>query len=238
MGQVVTFSKLGYTDAATGVKTAPITGSLGSEMEAEIVRLAPGAKFSGTVPTGSDRYFYTLTGEASVEGDGASHAMPADTFATLQEGIEFTLENTGDTETEVISVLAPPAGSRHTLSGFKGGLATSHRSTVPVVPIPEQKKRRLFFVDKNAAPSERGHAMIVLYDKDTVTGIHMHPNAESMFVILTGKVRFNVNGEDVVIGRGQAAHFPAGDRHGLRGHEGDVSFLEFHIPGAFTTVRG
>ena len=56
--------------------------------------------------------------------------------------------------------------------------------------------------------------------------------------MLTGKVRFNVNGEDVVIGRGQAAHFPVGDRHGLRGAEGDVSFLEFHIPGAFTTVRG
>ena len=238
MGQVVTFSKLGYKDAATGVKTAPITGSLGKEMQAEVVRLAPGAKFTGTVPNGSDRYLYTLTGEASLEGDGASHPMPADTFATLQEDLEFSLTNTGTTEAEVISVLAPPAGSVHTLNGFQGGVATSHRSTVPVVAVPEQKKRRLYFVDKNAAPSARGHAMIVLYEKETVTGMHMHPNAESMFVILTGKVRFNVNGEDVVIGRGQAAHFPSGDRHGLRGEEGDVSFLEFHIPGAFTTVRG
>jgi quercetin dioxygenase-like cupin family protein len=50
-------------------------------------------------------------------------------------------------------------------------------------------------------------------------------------------VCFNVNGEDVVIERGQATHFPAGDRHGLRRAEGDVSFLEFHIPAAYTTVR-
>ena len=44
---------------------------------------------------------------------------------------------------------------------------------------------------------------------------------------------------DVVVGRGQATVFPVGDRHGLRVAEGDgVSFLEFHIPAAYTTVRG
>jgi len=238
VGQVVTFSALNYKDAASGVKTGPITGSLGKEMQADVVRLAPGANLTDTVPKGSDRYFYTLTGEASIDGDGVSHVMRTDTFATLQEGLEFTLTNTGNADAELISVLAPPAGRENKVAGFKGGVATSHRSTVPVVPIPEQKKRRLYFVDKSAAPSERGHAMIVLYEKDTVTGMHMHPNAESMFVVLTGKVRFNVNGKDVVIERGQATHFPTGDRHGLRGEEGDVSFLEFHIPGAFTTVRG
>jgi len=89
-----------------------------------------------------------------------------------------------------------------------------------------------------AAKSQRAHAMIVVYDRETVTGMHMHPNAESMFVILTGKVRFTVNGKEEILSRGQAAHFPATDRHGLRGAEGDVSFLEFHVPGAFTSVRG
>jgi quercetin dioxygenase-like cupin family protein len=59
-----------------------------------------------------------------------------------------------------------------------------------------------------------------------------------MFVVLTGKVRFTVNGKDEVLERGQAAHFPAADRHGLRVAEGDVSFLEFHVPGTFTSVRG
>ena len=238
MGQVVTFSKLDYQEIARGVKTATITGSAGREIEAEVIRLAPHATLTGSVPQGSDRYFYTLTGEAAVSGDGASHPMPADTFATLQEGLQFTLANTGADEAEVISVLAPPAGRENGLTGFKGGIATAHRSTVPVVHIPEQKKRRLQLVDKTAAASARGHAMIVLYEKETVTGMHMHPDAESMFVILTGKVRFTVNGEEVVIGRGQATHFPSGDRHGLRGEQGDVSFLEFHIPGAFTSVRG
>jgi mannose-6-phosphate isomerase-like protein (cupin superfamily) len=81
--------------------------------------------------------------------------------------------------------------------------------------------------------------MIVEYVRDTVTGLHMHPNAESMFVLLSGRTRFTVNGEDVIVERGQATCFPMGDRHGLRVAEGDgISFLEFHVPAGYTTVRG
>jgi len=237
MGKVVTFSSLPYTDVASGVEAAAITGSDGKEMQAEVIRIAPGSKLTDTVPQGSDRYLYTLSGVAWIAGNGALHALAEDTFVTLQEGTQFTLSNESDALTEIVSIIAPPPGQRNAHPGFTGGIAFAHRSTPPVVEIPDQKKRRIHFVDKSAAASERGHAMIVQYEPETVTGMHMHPNAESMFVVLTGKVRFNVNGEDVVIERGQATHFPARDRHGLRGAEGDVSFLEFHIPGAFTTVR-
>jgi quercetin dioxygenase-like cupin family protein len=79
--------------------------------------------------------------------------------------------------------------------------------------------------------------MIVLYDKDTVTGLHHHPNAESMFVMLEGALQFTVNGEPVVLTPG---HFGLNDRHALRVADGasSASFLEFHIPAAYSTVRG
>ncbi len=113
------------------------------------------------------------------------------------------------------------------------------RAGTPVHPVPAELKQRIYFAGRDAARTERGHAMIVVYEKNTVTGLHMHPNAESMFVFLSGRTRFTVNGEDVVVGRGQATYFPAGDRHGLRVAEGDeVSFLEFHIPASYTTIRG
>ena len=237
MGKIVTFSSLTYKDISGGVKAAPITGSDGKEMQADVIRLAPGAKLSDKVPQGSDRYLFTLRGEATLVGNGAAQRMNEESFATLQEGLQFTLSNSGSGEAEVISIIAPPAAKANGHPGFKGGIAVAQRKAQPVVEIPEAKKRRIYFVDKSAAPSERGHAMIVLYEKETVTTMHMHPNAESMFVVLTGKVRFTVNGKDVVLERGQATHFPTGDRHGLCGEEGDVSFLEFHIPGSFTTVR-
>lgn len=237
MGKVVTFASLTYKDISGGVKSAPITGSDGKEMQADVIHLAPGAKLADKVPQGSDRYLFTLRGETTVTGNGAVHRMSEESFATLQEGLQFTLSNSGAGEAEVISIIAPPAAKANGHPGFMGGLTVAQRKTQPVVEIPEAKKRRIHFVDKSAAASERGHAMIVLYEKETVTTLHMHPNAESMFVVLTGKVRFTVNGKDAVLERGQATHFPAGDRHGLCTAEGDVSFLEFHIPGTFTTVR-
>ena len=238
MGKVVTFASLQYEQAANGVSTAAITGSDGKEIHAEVIRLTSGAKLAATVPAGCDRYFFTLTGEATVSNGGGAHRMPTETFATLQEGTKFTLVNSGKAGAELLSVIVPPPGKSGTHPGFKGGIKVAERGKQPVVDIPEQKKHRIYFVDKSAAASERGHAMIVEYVSETVTGMHMHPNAESMFVVLTGKVRFTVNGKDEVLARGQAAHFPATDRHGLRGKEGNVSFLEFHVPGAFTSVRG
>jgi mannose-6-phosphate isomerase-like protein (cupin superfamily) len=237
MGRVVTFTDLSYGEAAAGVTRAPITGAEMKEMSAEVIRLAPAAALTEAVPTGSDRYLFTLTGGVVVSGAGSEQAVPEEAFVTVQEGTRLTVSNPGGPEAIVIGVLAPPTGG--TLAGFSGGIAVAARATTAVHDIPEEKKRRIYFVGKQAARSERAHAMIVLYVKDTVTGLHMHPNAESLFVLLSGRTRFTVDGRDVIVGRGQAAYFPAGDRHGLRVAEGDgVSFLEFHVPAGFTTVRG
>jgi mannose-6-phosphate isomerase-like protein (cupin superfamily) len=239
MGKVVTFADLPYREAATGVQRAAITGGDMKEMAAEVIRLAPGARLTETVPAGADRYLFTLTGGVTIMGRDGSHSLGPESFATLQEGTELTVENPSDTEATVISVLAPPPGSHAARAGFAGRVVAAARATTPVHDVPAEKKRRIYFVGHDAAKSERGHAMIVEYVHDTVTGLHMHPNAESMFVFLSGRTRFTVNGEDVVVGRGQATYFPMGDRHGLRVAEGDgISFLEFHIPAGYTTVRG
>ena len=83
MAKVITFSALPYEALAPGVQTAAITGAQGGEMQADVLRLAPGAKHADTVPQGSDRYLYTLTGEAALEANGITHMLREDTFATL-----------------------------------------------------------------------------------------------------------------------------------------------------------
>jgi mannose-6-phosphate isomerase-like protein (cupin superfamily) len=239
MGRVVTFADLTYREAGAGVMRAAVTGGEMKEMAAEAIRLRGGARLTETVPAGADRYLFTLTGRVTVSGGGAAGELVEESFATVQEGTELTIENPTGAEATVISVLAPPPGNPAVRPGFAGGLAVAPRATTPVHDVPAEKKRRLYFVGEHAARSQRAHAMIVEYVRDTVTGLHMHPNAESVFVLLSGKTRFTVNGEDVIVGRGQATVFPMGDRHGLRVAEGDgVSFLEFHVPAGFTTVRG
>src|ERR1700693_6204319 len=141
MGKVVTFASLQYRPHTPGINPASITGSDGKEMQAEVVRLAPGAKLAATVPAGCDRYFFTLTGEATVSNGGGAHRMPVETFATLQGGGKFTLENSGKAEAELLSVIVPPPGKSGVHPGFKGGIKVAERRKQPVVDVPDQKKR-------------------------------------------------------------------------------------------------
>jgi quercetin dioxygenase-like cupin family protein len=207
-------------------------------MAAEMVRIAPGKHWTATAPRGSDLYLFMLSGAGTVSAAGDEHRFPTQAFATIEEGVEFTVDNGASAPAEVVKVIAPP--KPNALQGFSGGLSVIERGKAPVLEIPEDHKTRIYFVDDEAAQSQRGHAMIVVYDKDTVTSMHMHPNAESMFVVLDGAIQFTVNGKEEVVKPGQAAIFGSNDRHGLRAADGvtAASFLEFHIPAAYTTVKG
>lgn len=238
MGRVVSFAELG-ADAAEGVSVASITQGDTGEFAAWHIRIEPGRQWTAAVPQGSDCYLFSTTGAGAIAAGGMRQALATQSFAVIEESAAFTVENDGAMALELIEVVAPPQANGSALAGFKGGIVVAERDKTPVVPIPDQHKKRIYFVGGHGAKSERGHAMIVVYDGQTHTPMHHHPNADSMFVLLDGAVRFTVNGEQVVVKPGQAAVFPSMDRHGLRtadGHEG-ASFLEFHIPGAFTTVK-
>lgn len=237
MASLIDFDRLTYSQTSSGVRRAPITGADAKHMTAEIIRLDPGAASAGTVPAGSDLYLYALSGAAEISSGGATHVLAQDAFATLAEATQFSVANRGRDTIELVSVTAPPAGSGAALAGYRGDVSVVARNAAPAVDIPDQKKRRIYFVDPAASRSERAHAMIVEYQIDTVTTMHRHPNADSMFVPLTGKVRFTFEGADHVVGRGGATVFPAGTPHSLCVGEGTVSFLEFHIPAAYTTQR-
>jgi mannose-6-phosphate isomerase-like protein (cupin superfamily) len=237
MGSMVDFASLAYRDAGKGVGRAAISGKDAQRLTAEAIRLAPGAALTEQVRDGSDVYFFALTGAAEIAVKGKIHALAQDSFATLEEGTEFTLANRGSALSTLVCVVAPPQGAGAGGAGFRGGISVIARASAPIADIPDQKKRRLYFVDDAAARSERAHAMIVEYQADTVTVMHHHPNADSMFVPLTGTVRFTFNGKDHIVTRGQATVFPAGDHHGLRVEAGKVSFLEFHIPAKYVTVK-
>jgi mannose-6-phosphate isomerase-like protein (cupin superfamily) len=238
MGRVVTFAQL-IPEKADGVGTAAITRDDVREMSATYVRVEGGTRWSDRVPDGSDCYLFVLAGNGVIASDDRRYGISRESFATIGEGHSFTIENEAPAPIEMVRVLAPPAHGGRGLPGFDEALRVAERGTTPIHDIPEEKKRRIYFVGHGAAHSERGHAMIVIYAKDTVTRLHHHPNAESMFVPLDGALEFTVNGEQVKVAPGQAAYFAMNDTHGLHvapGHSG-ASFLEFHIPAAFTTAR-
>jgi len=239
MGRVVTFAELATEKAGDGIDAAPITRGETREMAAEFVRVDPGKSWRAAAPSGSDCYLFAIGGSGAIEAASKRQPLPTQSFATIEEGVAFAVENDGREPLQIVKVTAPPQANDRRLAGFKGGVQVAERAKTPVVPIPEQRKQRIYFVGEHGARSERGHGMIVVYDGQTNTPLHHHPNADSMFVLLDGAVEFTVNGEPVVVKPGQAAYFPTDDTHGLHTADGyaGASFLEFHIPAAFTTVK-
>ena len=229
MGSMVDFASLAYRDAGKGVGRAAISGSDATRMAAEAIRLAAGAVLTERVAAGSDLYLYALTGSVEITFKGAVHALAQDSFATLEEGAEFSVANRANSPATLICVVAPPKGAGG--AGFRGGISVIPRASAPIADIPDQKKRRLYFVDDAAARSERAHAMIVEYHgghrdghapspqcRQHVRSAHRHG---ALHVQRQGPHRQSRAGDGVSRGRPSR----------LRVEEGKVSFLEFHIPG-------
>jgi mannose-6-phosphate isomerase-like protein (cupin superfamily) len=233
MGKVVDYNAAEARRLASGATVAPIVDWFdGTEMMASILRIGPAVRYEATVPAGSDQYLYVLSGEGRIESGDVSAALALDDWVLVEEGRAMALSG----DVELLSVLAPPSGAGVARTGFRGGLEILHTSGLPVVDLPAEKKRRTYLANAEIGGTQRGHAMIVAYTGETLTKRHHHPNAESLFVVLTGRVRFLVDGRERVLGRGEAAFFPVNDSHGLKSADGNaLSFLEFHIPGAFAT---
>jgi quercetin dioxygenase-like cupin family protein len=239
MGRIVTFGELSGEAIADGVSRAAITKGETVEMAAELIRIAPGKRWTSSVPRGSDCYLFMRDGNGTISAGADTHPFPAQAFATIQEGVELSVANDGAAPAEVVRVLAPPQPNGRQLQGYRQTLSVAERQKRLIADIAAEKKKRIYFVGHHAAKSERGHAMIVVYEKTTVTDLHHHPNAESMFVVIDGALQFTINGAQAIVRPGQAAYFGINDRHGLHTADGcgGASFLEFHVPAAFTTVK-
>jgi quercetin dioxygenase-like cupin family protein len=234
MGRIVDLEKAPARPVAAGVTVAPLVED-SRELAAALLRLEPGAAYHGEVPRGADQYLFVLAGAARLEGAGGTPAeLAVRSFAAVEEGKPFALV-AGAGEARVLSVVVPARGGGDQ-PGFRGGRKVMALAELPVVDVPQEKKKRTYLATHDTLGSRRGHAMIVEYTGETVTRKHHHPNAESMFVMLDGRVRFLVDGRDVVLGPGEAVHFPMNDSHALSSADRTaLRFLEFHIPGAFVT---
>lgn len=238
MGKFIDFDQAPHQEHGSGIRIAPITGGEGEKMAAELITVARGAKLESSVPSGSDRHLFVLSGEALLDAPALrGKTMSSSAFASLQEDTAFTVTGKA-TESRLLSVTAPPPGTRSAAPGFRQGVRVVSIHEVPAVDVPQSRKKRVFLATRDTIGSERAHGMIVKYRQDTETTMHMHPDAESLFVFLEGRTRVTVNGTAHAAGFGQAAFFPCGDRHSLHGVDAaGSSFLEFHIPGVYTTVR-
>ena len=95
MGKVVDYRSAPRKPAGVNASVAAITGADGRNMQADYIRLEASARLEGTVPAGSDQYFFILSGDATLAEKGKpGHPMKFGTFAIVEEsgGYVFTPE--------------------------------------------------------------------------------------------------------------------------------------------------
>src|SRR5262249_38963160 len=162
------------------VGTAAITRDDVREMSASYVRVEAGKSWRDRVPDGSDCYLFVLAGSGTITSDGARHTISRESFATIQEGQGFAVENNGTAALERgWGGGRPRPSAAGAFPAFTENRRLAKRPTPPIHDTPAENKRRISFAGPGAALPERAHAMIVIYAKDTIPRLHHHPNAES-----------------------------------------------------------
>jgi|SRR5580692_7633164 mannose-6-phosphate isomerase-like protein (cupin superfamily) len=202
-------------------------------LAAKFVDLPTGSTYTVSGQKGVDEYIYVFSGSVSLAGGDKQDELTAGSFAAVHEGMEIKLAGkAGTAGVLIVSAKAPD------VDGVPTGANTMAIDHLPVVDIPDQFKQRIYLVGKHAVPSERSHVMVVNYVGDTLTKSHHHPNAESIYFFLKGDALVLANGKEQAVKPGDFVFFGVNDSHGLRSaNGGNMSFLEFHAPSAFSTVR-
>ena len=63
----------------------------------------------------------------------------------------------------------------------------------------------------------------------TVTAVHTHPH-EQMTMVLQGRVRFTIEGRELIVSAGGVVHFPSNVEHGATMLEEDVVLVDIFTP--------
>ena len=236
MGKLIDYRNAAREFRGRGATMAAITGADATKLQAEYIALEAGGVFERAVPAGCDQHLFVLSGSGSIAEPGQlAHALKFGSFVLVEEAHRFVLQ--ADVPCEVLSVLTPPPGAQWAVPGFRGGIKIVSMHNERVDDIPAAKKQRIYLATRDSCGSERAHGMIVKYVPETETTLHMHPDAESLFVFLEGDTALTVDGDKRTGRFGNAAFFPCGNKHDLHGTSGNSYFIEFHVPCKYTTVR-
>ena len=155
MGRVVTFEQLSATSLGEGVSQAAITEGDTKEMAAALIRIAPGKRWTASVPHGSDCYLFLLGGAAILSAAGSSHRLSAQSFATIEEGVELSIENDSGATAEIVKVLAPTKPGFHRADEAIGLLAFASSAyagyTVLAIGIGRARRTQFNWIVTGAA---------------------------------------------------------------------------------------
>ena len=95
-------------------------------------------------------------------------------------------------------------------------------SAIPVTQVSEGIERQLFWGD-------RVMVCRLVIAPHTVTAVHSHPH-EQITMVERGRVRYIVDGHELVLEQGEMLHLPAGITHGATMLDQEVVLIDIFSP--------
>lgn len=108
------------------------------------------------------------------------------------------------------------------MQGIRKGALVTDWLKVPVEQVAEGIKRQMV-VGQNVMVCR------FTFDPFVVTDVHSHPH-EQMTMVISGKVRFTIDGLTVIAAPGDVMHFPPNNRHGATMLDEEVVLIDIFSP--------
>lgn len=67
------------------------------------------------------------------------------------------------------------------------------------------------------------------FDPFVITDVHSHPH-EQMTLVMKGRVKFTISGEERIVTAGDVLHFPSNNRHGATMLDEEVVLIDIFSP--------
>jgi quercetin dioxygenase-like cupin family protein len=84
-------------------------------------------------------------------------------------------------------------------------------------------------IDRRIVTGQQLMACRLHFDPDVVTPLHRHPH-EQMTLVLQGRVRFTIEGEERLVAAGEVVHFPSNVEHGATMLGEEVVLVDIFTP--------
>lgn len=185
-------------------------------LKQSIVRFGSGRARSRSAPDGTEEVLYVVSGSGVIHLNGDSHEVAAETGVYIAPGEQYDVENTGESDLIIVSVLAPLPDEPATDVGER-------RVTVRLADQSEHpagKDRKFWFV-VNPDVGCKGFTQFVGWIPPGRAKDHYHLYNEVVYILEGDGVLHREGEPDVPISQGSCIHFPPRMVHCLENVGGD-----------------
>jgi len=207
----------------------------GAALRLDRLMLSPGAVLHFNLPRQSLAWFHLLDGDATFKAfytdrltKEQSVFLPSGFAATLTTSKGATLLYA---EIPDAAALDPDFAKRTPL------FIVSDWTCEPVLSCETDTRSRVPLVREDICDAEAMLIEMVVYPAGTAAPECRHEGAATVLYVVTGHGTAGAAGQTFAVKAGDVVQFADGERHTLRAAgDGEMRFLEFHVPARFTTV--